>query len=655
MLKSSRNSDFKQSFIKFNMNVLILILYTYILFCLSQGCIPDLLKNILKNKKKFSPEKLYSETASRSLYEYVDINVEPCDNFYKFSCNNWIKSKEKLRGSNESFNYNSRMSNFEHFIKEFEEGKYNNVSRTIFTLYKLRERCNELSEDKFKDCQLIINTFKTYALSAIFIKKNEINSEMNGDYSIIEDMIERIKEEFRLLIDEKKDIFDEETRQHFLHKLNEIEFKRNSDEDDLFNVTLMENCYDNIGINYNDPIENIVETIKRYKELSENDEDNLKSCRGKIFQSNKYLVDYVFSNALYNNNDNFFSISSDYFNEPSFSRSFPMSLNYGGIGYTIAHEILHAFDSGNYRNMGKGGNKNKFNVTKKSIKIFNEKGDCFIRQYDKQKESIINKNINGLITLDENIADNGGIKIAHRAYMKYLQSIYGKDLVVPGFENFSNEQLFFISVGKKNCEYKSKDILEKQVKNSEYPPGEIRINVVLSNYKPFSNAFKCKLNSKMNPEIYKFDSDYPNGPIVIEFQSEPLNTTLGATNFYDFDDPEVKLCDDFNLFSCGKWIKTQKKIYEHKFYKGKFNDRSRIINNIQNLLMKCYEQSESFIADCQSKILNFGNYGTSSLFLNENKINSKINGDYNIIEDMIERIKEEFRLLIDEKKDIFDE
>uniref|UniRef100_A0A0N5C275 Peptidase_M13 domain-containing protein n=1 Tax=Strongyloides papillosus TaxID=174720 RepID=A0A0N5C275_STREA len=482
------------------------------MFFVSQGCIPDLLKNILKDVEKFSSKKLYNETASRSLYEYIDLNVDPCDNFYKFSCNNWIKSKKKLRGSNKSFAYNGKTSNFDYFVKgknsfvfidlflEFEYGKYNNESRAVYTLYKLRERCNEVSEDKLDDCQLIINNFGTYALSVIFLRKNKINSENNGDYNIIEDMIKRIKEEFRLLIDEKKDIFDEETRKHFLHKLNEIELKRNLDEYNLSNVTSMEDCYDNIGISYNDNIENIVKTIEHYKALSIKDGDDFNSCRRKIFQPDAYISDYVYSNGLYNFDENYFFISSDYLNEPSFSRNYPMSFNYGGIGYTIAHEISHAFDSTNYKSMVKGGNKNKFNVTKKSIRSFNEKSDCFIKQYDKQKESITNKNIDGVITLDENIADNGGVKIAHRAYMKYLQSIAGKDLVVPGFEDFTNEQLFFINVGKKNCQYSSKDILEKQIKNSEHPPGEIRVNVALSNYKPFSSAFKCKLNSKMNPE-----------------------------------------------------------------------------------------------------------------------------------------------------------
>uniref|UniRef100_A0A0N5BBJ0 Peptidase_M13 domain-containing protein n=1 Tax=Strongyloides papillosus TaxID=174720 RepID=A0A0N5BBJ0_STREA len=209
---------------------------------------------------------------------------------------------------------------------------------------------------------------------------------------------------------------------------------------------------------------------------------------------------YVYRNGWYNITGNFFTLTSDSLNEPSFSRYFPNSLNYGYLGFTIGHEMFHAFDSDNYKLILEGDNKNKFSVTQMSIDNYEEKSDCFVKQYGMEKESITNMNIDGLETLTENIADNGGIKIAHRAYMKWLQNNGNKDIEVPGFEKFTNEQLFFISVGRSYCEYQSKDNLENQIKRSKYAPGEIRTNVALSNYKPFSNAFNCQVNSKMNPE-----------------------------------------------------------------------------------------------------------------------------------------------------------
>uniref|UniRef100_A0A0K0FQE4 Phosphate-regulating neutral endopeptidase (inferred by orthology to a human protein) n=1 Tax=Strongyloides venezuelensis TaxID=75913 RepID=A0A0K0FQE4_STRVS len=162
---------------------------------------------------------------------------------------------------------------------------------------------------------------------------------------------------------------------------------------------------------------------------------------------------------------------------PSFSKHYPNTFNFGYFGYAIAHEILHSFDSENYNRT----------LEEKSIENFGDRSDCFVKQYGMQENGITNKNISDSLTLVENIPDNGGIKIAQRVYMKYLQSDGGKDLVVLGFEDFTNEQLFFIS-------------FEEQIKIDEHPPAETRTNVALSNYKPFSDAFKCKLNSNMNPE-----------------------------------------------------------------------------------------------------------------------------------------------------------
>uniref|UniRef100_A0A0K0FNH0 Peptidase_M13 domain-containing protein n=1 Tax=Strongyloides venezuelensis TaxID=75913 RepID=A0A0K0FNH0_STRVS len=168
-----------------------------------------------------------------------------------------------------------------------------------------------------------------------------------------------------------------------------------------------------------------------------------------------------------------------FINEPSFSRNFPNSLNYSSLGAIIAHVMLHAFDSNHYNRTLEGDNRNKFNLTQMSVKNFEEKSKCFIKHYGMQKERITNKN--GLETLSENIADNDGLKIAHRAYKKWLKSNGSKDIGVLGFEKFTKEQLFFISSDRSYCEFRSKKNLEKEINQSTYIPVEIRTNIALSN------------------------------------------------------------------------------------------------------------------------------------------------------------------------------
>uniref|UniRef100_A0A0K0FQF4 Phosphate-regulating neutral endopeptidase (inferred by orthology to a human protein) n=1 Tax=Strongyloides venezuelensis TaxID=75913 RepID=A0A0K0FQF4_STRVS len=302
-------------------------------------------------------------------------------------------------------------------------------------------------------------------------------------------MIKRMKKEFKLLIDERRDIFDEKTRRIFLHKLVAMKLKRNFNEYDVSNVELIEHSYKEIGINYNDNIENIDKTIKHYKELSDNGKDNMKSSWGKIFKVKKYVRKYLYSNGWCSRKDNYFTLNSDSLNRPWFSTYYPISLNYGSLGYMIAQTILRGFNNKSFKNIIEGIEKNKFNIIQMSIKIFEQKSECFVKKYGMVKETITIKNINSLLTLNENIADNGGLKIAHKDYMK-----------ISAFDDFTNEQLFFINFGRSEYDHKSRDYLEKRINTNEHISAEILTNVALSNYKPFSDAFNCSINSKMNLE-----------------------------------------------------------------------------------------------------------------------------------------------------------
>uniref|UniRef100_A0A0K0FGX5 Phosphate-regulating neutral endopeptidase (inferred by orthology to a human protein) n=1 Tax=Strongyloides venezuelensis TaxID=75913 RepID=A0A0K0FGX5_STRVS len=404
------------------------------------------------------------ESTSRSLREYVVFTKDPCDNFYKFS----------------------------YAVK----GKYNNESTAINNIYNLRKKCSKFSEKKKENCESEIRNFGKYAFGILFLKKNGINTEKHDDYIILKYMIKEMKEEFRLLIDERENIFDKDSRNNLLQKLNEIEFTRKFDYNDVSSVLLMETCYKDIGISESDSIEEVLKNIGSLSKINHTH----GSCGYNIFKYTDYLYDFVHFNAFFHYSHNMFTTSSNALVEPWFSRYFPQAINYGSIGFIIRHEILHAFDSESYKFIFGLDGKGELILTPKSIENFEQKVECFVKQYGDQKESKTMKNINGTLTLSENIPDNGGLKIAHRAYMKYLQSIGGEEPKVPGFEDFTSEQLFFIGNGRTFCEHISKEHLEKQINSDPHTPSEIRANLALSNYKPFSNTFNCKLHNRTNPE-----------------------------------------------------------------------------------------------------------------------------------------------------------
>uniref|UniRef100_A0A0K0F309 Phosphate-regulating neutral endopeptidase (inferred by orthology to a human protein) n=1 Tax=Strongyloides venezuelensis TaxID=75913 RepID=A0A0K0F309_STRVS len=248
--------------------------------------------------------------------------------------------------------------------------------------------------------------FGIYAFSRLFIKKNRNDREKHAVYVIMEDMIKIMKEKFILIINEREHIFDKESRDNLLHKLDEIEFKRKLDIIDISSVPFMETCYKDIGI------------------------------------SKMIVLKNISSNSLL---------------EPCFSRHFPHAIICGNIEFGIAYEILHAFDNDHYKHIYIRDKKGKLMLTSESIENFKKKIEYFVKQYNDQKECITMKIINSLLTLHKNIADIGGLNLAHRTYMKYLQSIGGKEPKVPRFENFTSEQLFFISNGRTFCEHESKD------------------------------------------------------------------------------------------------------------------------------------------------------------------------------------------------------
>lgn len=95
-----------------------------------------------------------------------------------------------------------------------------------------------------------------------------------------------------------------------------------------------------------------------------------------------------------------------------YSQHFPKSLNYGGIGVVIGHEITHGFDDKG-RQFDKDGNMMQWwnNAT---IRAFRDRTQCIIDQYSRYKLDDINLHVNGRMTQGENIADNGGLKQSFR-------------------------------------------------------------------------------------------------------------------------------------------------------------------------------------------------------------------------------------------------
>ncbi|XP_053378896.1 neprilysin-1-like [Mercenaria mercenaria] len=200
-------------------------------------------------------------------------------------------------------------------------------------------------------------------------------------------------------------------------------------------------------------------------------------------------------NAFYNPNTNDIVFAAGMLQPPFYSEYFPKSLNYGGIGVVIGHEITHGFDDKG-RQYDKDGNMKQW-WKNETIQAFQKRTQCIIEQYSNVQLEQIGVNIDGKNTQGENIADNGGLKQAYRAY-KMWEKEHGPEPLLPGL-NMTHDQLFFLNFAQIWCgNMRDKAALEK-IRTSAHSPGPIRARLPLANSEDFARAYSCPLGSRMNP------------------------------------------------------------------------------------------------------------------------------------------------------------
>ncbi|KAJ8920319.1 hypothetical protein NQ315_011981 [Exocentrus adspersus] len=246
--------------------------------------------------------------------------------------------------------------------------------------------------------------------------------------------------------------------------------------------------YAALNITKHDFLRNILNILKFEAE------HNLRMLRQPV-DRDKWSTEPAVVNAFYNPNKNDIVFPAGILQPLFYSQHFPKSLNYGGIGVVIGHEITHGFDDKG-RQFDKDGNMMQWwnNAT---IKAFRERTQCIIDQYSRYKIDEVGLYINGRMTQGENIADNGGLKQSFRAYRKWV-SQHGEEPALPGL-NLTHDQLFFLNYAQIWCgSMRPEDALTK-VRSSVHSPGPIRVLGPLSNSWDFSEAYKCPLGSPMNP------------------------------------------------------------------------------------------------------------------------------------------------------------
>jgi predicted metalloendopeptidase len=194
-------------------------------------------------------------------------------------------------------------------------------------------------------------------------------------------------------------------------------------------------------------------------------------------------------NAYYNPLANEIVFPAAILQPPLFDMNSDDAVNYGGIGAVIGHEISHGFDDQGRRFDGKGVLRDWW--TDEDNERFEARAGSLVQQYN-AFSPIAGMNVNGQLTLGENIGDLSGLAVAHKAYQI---SLNGQP--APVIDGFTGEQRFYLGWGQVWARKYREDELRKRLLTDTHSPNEYRCNGAVRNMVDFQKAFGVKAGDKL--------------------------------------------------------------------------------------------------------------------------------------------------------------
>jgi putative endopeptidase len=195
-------------------------------------------------------------------------------------------------------------------------------------------------------------------------------------------------------------------------------------------------------------------------------------------------------NAYYNPAMNEIVFPAGILQPPFFDPNADDAVNYGGIGAVIGHELTHGYDDQGRQFDAQGNLKDWW--TPEDAKRFNERTVNIVKQFSAY-EVLDSVFVNGELTLGENIADLGGLKIAYLAYQKSLEGKPAPEKI----DGFTGNQRFFISWAQVWRVNERPESMRQRVITDPHSPPRFRVNGPLSNLPEFYEAFNVKEGDPM--------------------------------------------------------------------------------------------------------------------------------------------------------------
>ena len=208
---------------------------------------------------------------------------------------------------------------------------------------------------------------------------------------------------------------------------------------------------------------------------------------GKPLDRKEWLMTPPTVNAYYDPSMNEMVFPAGILQAPFYSNAAHVGTNFGGIGMVMGHELTHGFDDEGRQFDAKGNMVDWWSP--KVSEAFNERAKCVKEQYDSYE--VLGEHVNGTLTMGENLADLGGLRLAYQALAHHAHGAR------PGGDDATPQQRFFLGNAQSWCGIQREANVRLRLATDPHSPPALRVNGPASNMPEFAAAFACKAGDKM--------------------------------------------------------------------------------------------------------------------------------------------------------------
>jgi predicted metalloendopeptidase len=203
---------------------------------------------------------------------------------------------------------------------------------------------------------------------------------------------------------------------------------------------------------------------------------------GKPLDRSEWFFPPQTVNAAYDPSLNEMQFPGGILQAPFYARKASAAMNYGAIGMVIGHELTHGFDDEGRQFDAKGNLTDWWSPA--VGKEFDQRASCVEKQFDGFVVAG-DTHLKGKLTLGENIADLGGLRLTFAAWKKVATP-------VPADAKYTADQQFFYGFAQAWCTNIRDELLQLFATTNPHSPPQYRVNGPLSNMTEFREAFQCK-------------------------------------------------------------------------------------------------------------------------------------------------------------------